>query len=270
MVISHWALVVLPADTCPAERQAFIALCDIIDCMRATAFITVAGSTILKSVETFLDLYDTAFGLEWSTPKFHWTLHFGDYADRFKELISCWPLERKHKTPKAYGSDVRDTRIYERSVLHEVICKHIASLSNPDTFSFLRCGLLKPQKATQNLMDWLAHALEVPASALTCKMAHSARHSVQVVCSVGDCILYTNSAADGDLGAGEVWINFELEGELAVLVQAWTFVSEAHGAAVWEVAENLQPVFSSEIVDTVIWAKHSATHVKTLLPAHSH
>lgn len=176
-VISNWALVVLPADT---WRQAFNALCDIIDCMRATAFITVAGSTILKWVETFLDLYD----------------------------ISCWPLERKHKTPKAYGSDVRDTRIYESSVLHELICEHIASLSNPDTFSFLQCGLFKPQRATQNLMDWLAHALEVPASALTCKMAHSARHSVQVVCSVGDCILYKDSAADGDLGAGEVWINF--------------------------------------------------------------
>ena len=69
LVICHWASVVLPADTCPAERQAFIALCDIIDCMRATAFVTVAGSTIVKCVEKFLDLYDTAYGMEWSTPK---------------------------------------------------------------------------------------------------------------------------------------------------------------------------------------------------------
>ncbi len=71
--------------------------------MRATAYVVVQGSIVLKSVEVFLDFYDKAFGLEWSTPKFHWMLHFGGYADRFGELISCWPLERKYKTPKENG-----------------------------------------------------------------------------------------------------------------------------------------------------------------------
>ena len=90
---------------------------------------------------------------------------------------------------------------------------------------------------------------------------------MQVVCSIGDVILYKTT--DGDLGAGEVWINFELEGELAVLVQAWNFVSEGHGAAAWEVHDELQLVFSNEILDTLIWTPHSDTQVKTLLPAHS-
>ena len=82
LIICHWALVVLPADVCPAERQAFVALCDVIDCMRATAYQHVDRSTILKSVETFLHLYDLAFGMAWSTPKFHWALHFGDYVEK--------------------------------------------------------------------------------------------------------------------------------------------------------------------------------------------
>ena len=149
-------------------------------------------------------------------------------------------------------------------MLHEVICKHIASLKDADTFNFLRCSLFKPQKAPQHLLNYLAQLLEVPASALTCKTSCIARHSVRVVASVEDCILY--KAVGGGLGAGEVWSNFELEGELAVLVQAWTFVSEAHGAAVWEISEDLEVVFSEDIIDTVIWCKHSATQVKTLIP----
>ena len=268
-IISHWALTVLPEDTCPAERKAFLALCDIIDCMRATAYITVAGAKILQSVELFLDLYDKAFGLEWSTPKFHWMLHFGDYADRFGELISCWPLERKHKTPKSYGADVRDTRVYEQSVMHEVICKHIAELMNPDTFDFLRCGLFKPQKAKKDFLEWLADGLELPVNAIQniCMQSHTARHSVQVVCSVGDCILYNDP--EGNMCAGEVWSNFEIDGELAVLVQVWAFISIAHGASLWEIKEDLYPVFSKDILDVVSWTKHTATRVKILMPAHA-
>ena len=266
LVISHWALAILPADTCPAERQSYLALCDIIECMRATMFVIVEGSTILKSVESFLDLYDKAFDIAWSIPKFHWLLHFGDYSDKFGELISCWPLERKHKVPKAYGADVRNTRIYEQSVLHEVVCKHIAALSNADTFNFLRCGLFKPQTACSDMKNWLASHLDVQADRLCAYMSHSARHSVQVVCSIGDVILYKD--AEGHLGAGEVWNNLEILGETGVLVQYWTFVSEAHGAMIWEIQEDLGIIFSDEIQDVVIWKKHNATQVKTLIPAH--
>ena len=82
--------------------------------------------------------------MEWSTPKFHWALHMGDYYDEFEELVNCWPLERKHKVPKSNGQDIRNTRIYQRSVLHEVVSDHLFKLSDPETFAFTRLGLLKP------------------------------------------------------------------------------------------------------------------------------
>ena len=107
----------------------------------------------------------------------------------------------------------------------------------------------------------------MPAHIISCFQAKSARHSEQVVVSVGDCILYTDE--DGTVGAGEVWSNFELEGELAVLLQPWTFESEAHGAAIWTITDNLRIVFSADVIETVIWASHSATTVKVLMPAYS-
>jgi hypothetical protein len=154
-----------------------------------------------------------------------------------------------------YGADVRDTRVYEQSVMHEVICKHIAELMNPDTFVFLRRGLFKPQKAKKEFLEWLAAVLELPVSAIQnfCMQSHTARHSVQVVCSVGDCILYND--LDGNMCAGEVWSNFEQDGELAVMVQVWAFISTAHGASTWEITDELYPVFSEDILDVVSWAK---------------
>ena len=266
LIISHWATHILPAATCTAEREAFVALCDVIDCMRATAFMCVAGSTIVKAVELLFYFYDKAYGLEWSTPKFHWMLHFGDFADRFQELVSCWPLERKHKTPKGYGAEVRDTRQYEKSVLHEVLCKHVAVLSDPDTFAFLRCGLFKPRKATNDILEWCASALGVDATSISCCIAHSARFSVQVVCSVGDCMLFRH--ADGSLQAGEVWCNLELDSELIALVQLWKFMYEANGAGVFQVTDTLYPVFSEDVIDVATWCMYSATQVKIVFTAY--
>ena len=89
---------------------------------------------------------------------------------------------------------------------------------------------------------------------------------MQVVCSVGDCILYND--LDGNMCAGEVWSNFEQDGELAVMVQVWAFISTAHGASTWEIKDDLYPVFSEDILDVVSWAKNTATRVKILMPAH--
>ena len=97
-------------------------------------------------------------------------------------------------------------------------------------------------------------------------------------CRIVLAILYKLSARSGIvfytrmlraiLGAGEVWNNLEIIGETGVLVQSWTFVSEAHGAMIWEIQEDLTIIFSDEIQDVVIWMKRNSTQVKTLIPAH--
>ena len=83
-------------------------------------------------------------------------------------------------------------------------------------------------------------------------MPNSARHSTQVVLSIGDVVLFR--AFDGELVAGDVWSNFEAEGLLAAFVQPWRFVSKAHGAIIWEVVsdDDLAVVFSEDIVDHTV------------------
>ena len=62
--------------------------------------------------------------------------------------------------------------------------------------------------------------------------------------------------------------SFYCEGELAVVVQLWSFVALADGASTWQIKDDLYPVFSADILDVVCWWSHTAGHVKVLMPAH--
>ena len=80
------ATIVQRAGKCVVEIEAYSALCGVIDCLVATGKGLVDPDTLLNAVETFLDKFDTAFGFDWSTPKFHWLLHFSDVHNKFEKL----------------------------------------------------------------------------------------------------------------------------------------------------------------------------------------
>ena len=268
-MIAHWVSTHIEEDLCADEKLAFTALADVIDCMLMAAFGRVTPQQILTAVEFFLDVFDIAYGLEWSTPKFHWMLHFADHYEQLKMLISCWPLERKHKTPKEYGQDIKNTSVYERSVLHECICDSLAALDNPDTYAFLRIGLFKPRAATNDLLEFLRAALDLAADVPLndCFCANSARLTLQLVCSVKDVILFRDDS--GNLQAGEIWHCIDIDGDLGLLVQTWTFLNHADTVAIWQMnTGQLEIVLADSCVDTLPWHLYRENQAKTLLPPH--
>ena len=91
---------------CPGEVSVYLALCDVIDCLSCFARGKITPETIKRCVHTFLQLFCDVFGFEYMTPKFHWLLHFGDYAKRFGMLVACYVHERKHKMVKRYPNDL--------------------------------------------------------------------------------------------------------------------------------------------------------------------
>ena len=56
--------------------------------------------------------------------------------------------------------------------------------------------------------------------------------------------------------------SFYCEGELAVVVQLWSFVALADGASTWQIKDDLYPVFSADILDVVCWWSYTAGRVK--------
>ena len=107
---------------CDAQIKVYQTLCDLIDCFscvqRGRGLIT--PKILLQRVHAFLNAFVTGFSANIMTPKFHWLLHFPSYLRRFGWLLACFVHERKHKMLKRYCNDIRNTAVFEHSVLREV------------------------------------------------------------------------------------------------------------------------------------------------------
>ena len=104
----------------PLAVNAYIALCNLIDCFQALPRGSVEPTDLLDNAEAFLAAFVRAFGLDHMTPKYHWLLHFWKTYESFGMLIACFVHERKHKMLKRYCNDIQNTTIFEHSVLSEV------------------------------------------------------------------------------------------------------------------------------------------------------
>ena len=102
-VVGHFLVVVVKkSGRCVAEVDTYSALCDVIDSLMLATRSAIDPKTLLEAVEACLEHVHLSFGMEWSVPKMHWLLHFYDFYRKHGKLITCWPLERKHNTPKAH------------------------------------------------------------------------------------------------------------------------------------------------------------------------
>ena len=143
--------VLLPRNIHNAACHAMLSLLFLVDLIVATARLTVSPARLLAAVHFFLKAYVDAFGEEWLIPKCHWLLRLAETLKRFGNLLNCFCLERKHRWPKRYATDLQNTsQNASASLLSEVVCQHIASLAAPGAFDFevgLTGGRAAPKKS---------------------------------------------------------------------------------------------------------------------------
>ena len=179
--------------------------------------------------------------------------------------MACWPLERKHKTPKRYGSDICNTAAYENSLLHEVTCAQLARLEDQSLFDSMKCRLIQPRTATRNVKAFILNILWlIVETHIDCNMSGRCRCSESLICSVGDVVLV--KTLSGSLKAGEFWALIEVDGELLAVMTMWKLTALHHGTANWELSEQCELVYGDEILEALTWTRHSDTLAKTLLP----
>ena len=92
-----------------AACYALLALVDLVDLVIATTRIKVSPARLLGAVHRFLKAFTDAFGFEYLTPKCHWLLHLPESLERFGFLLMCFVLERKHRVPKRYATELKNT-----------------------------------------------------------------------------------------------------------------------------------------------------------------
>ena len=200
-------------------------------------------------------------------PKFHWLLHFWRHLQSFGTLLSCFVHERKHRMVKRYANDVTNTDEYERTVLNEVICTHLAQMADDETFNFT-IGLVRPRAAPRVLRDFLTRSVGASdADELEIRTAHESRFSPLATCTKNDVVLVRSGSS---FVAGQVWAHAEIDGVCVTLVSLWELlhVNADRGDAEWRLQDNPLMIDTTDIIDTVIWMQLGDNVVRTLLPCH--
>ena len=80
--------VLLNLVACKAECNVFLQLLKVIELVKATSKKHVEPAILLAEIEDFSNEFCKTFGVERTTPKFHWLLHLPEYLARMHELFA--------------------------------------------------------------------------------------------------------------------------------------------------------------------------------------
>jgi len=120
----------------------------------------VVNPDALKAIsERYLETFKGLYGSEHMIPKFHSVLHFSMFLRRFPYVPNCFVLERKHKQPKRFANEARNTAgAWESSVARDVTSRHVSALEGRTAHDGLQDPVTPP---SPSLLAMLQVALGV-------------------------------------------------------------------------------------------------------------
>jgi hypothetical protein len=260
-------LVIVPMGYCKDACDAFIAFADMVDLLQAS---NRRGRAVVNDLRTTISMFlEHCVSAGWRArlhPKFHWIIHLPIQLMRFGCLPTCWVHERKHRMVKRYAQDVRNTRMYERSVMGEVTCQYLADLQNGNAFDF-QTGLVRPRVAPKQLRDICESCLDLTLD--SCLTSSIARISEFESCARGDVVLIRSCGGDPVL-AGRLHAHVACDGEQCSILQPFRFLasSSVTGTAEWDERQALTLVPTADVLGAVVHSTAQANVIRTLLPLH--
>ena len=249
-----------------SECAAFVALVDVIELVLLSAKVNVTPDALLVAIEKFLKLFVEAWGYDYMIPKFHWMLHYADILRRMCMLLMCFCLERKHRTPKRFATDITNPpKRSSESLLMEVVSTHLIQLCDTSAFNF-EVGLVKgspPSKATQRL---LKNELGIDCDLLDVQCGHIMRFSPLATCSTGDVVLFR---LNNTIHAGTAHLHVLVEAAPVSLLSVYSLTKQdkQSGYSVWTPTGESQLIESCDILDVVMYTKLPDDRLGVLLSA---
>ena len=249
----------------PLACLALLCLVDLTDLIVATARTAVAPPMLLEEVQRFLASFVAAFGFDWLTPKAHWLLHLPAQLQRFGRLLNCFCLERKHRVPKRYATELKNTaHCASASLLKESICHHFAVVKHA-AFSYT-VALVNKRPASKKTRKEIWKLFELDEDGSPIFVASVARFSPVALCSRSDVVL----VVDGDgFRAGRLEANYEIHDCILSLIRPFTLVRRDPNSplAVWEVVDGPSETFETkDILASVEYCEYPDGNVATILP----
>lgn len=144
------------SDELKAHFECFQSLVAVINLVRSASRSRVGPVVLRSAVEKYLKEFKAVYGSVAMVPKFHSTLHFPTFVERHVVLPNCFVLERKHKQPKRFANEIRNTSgNWEATLARDVTNRHISTLAG------------RPPMGTVQLLDPIREPTEALAVSLT-------------------------------------------------------------------------------------------------------
>ena len=145
------ATVVQKAGKLPKEAASFEALALVMELLRRGKEGYPVSSELADAIANHSRLFALAYPDIDQKPKAHYAHHIAKQLRRDGWIIDAFVGERKHRPIKAMGSDITNTRTYEKTVLFSAFARQSADLEVCELF---RDRLLRPRSAP-DLLDCL-------------------------------------------------------------------------------------------------------------------
>ena len=216
---------------------------------------TICPDILQQSVAAHLTSFTALFGTEAMTPKFHYCLHFVDFSRRFGFVPNCFALERKHKVPKRFANEVRNTNCaWEASVLREVSSHHIGALTVGGKAHFqAEVALVAGHAASKKLNNSLQQEFGAPGVQFSA--ARCARINAWERCSVHDVVMVDVA---GELVVGKVLLHAAAtvgdQQQVFSSIAKWEFISEEGRSSKWLRRAEKMMCWTGNIMCAVTWA----------------
>ncbi|CAE7741671.1 unnamed protein product [Symbiodinium sp. CCMP2592] len=255
-----------------ATCRAFIAWADVLDYAHSIQGLqNPSPPRFLHLVEQALQATALAGFSEMMRPKHHWPLHLPDCLQRWQQLPSCWPLERKHKIPRKYGTLQFGLEAYNKAVMTGVTQEHVGKLLKDEELFMSSSHLVsktalgKPLESLLKANNWFLPGMEASA---TCRLESG------MLCKSGDILFYRNASTSSTAGfpwaCGSLKHCISVAGmELAVVLN-FLFERERPGthATVWRsLPDRLQLVRLEDLLQPATYSFGNDGCVTCLLPA---
>jgi hypothetical protein len=242
LVLMWLVAAVIPSGCAPKACQCYVFLCEVVDLLRATQRRdhSVQPRQLLEAIVRHLRSFQSAFGVEGWTPKFHMALHLPFMLQSHEHLLSCFVHERKHRLVKRFSSAMCTLKGFEKAVLREVFLTQREALRSPEAFA--EASQLRAAKGglLQTLRSLLPESKDFAVAA-------SAWIGTGGRCSKGDVVALRGGSV------GQVWLHVFADGVLSSIVSVWERVSENK----YKVQEDLFIVSPADIQEALVYSRSS-------------
>ena len=261
--------VVTARGICKYACQAYIALCNMIDILVSSPLGTSTPDELRGCIRGFLQSCLDAGWEGYMQPKFHWLLHLPKHWERWKCLLTCWSLERKHRMVKRYAQGITNKKIYEKSVLGEVLSHTLTRLASIGPFFPGVCSLAgNTRPVFKAMVALLSDCFGIPITQEMANTSITANLVPAGSCNRKDVVLIKPNVAGGKADCGEVLFHADIMGEVVSMVSLWQLLAYdiTKGSAEWQMQNNPTLVPTDAVICPVIHTVIRGSVARTLIP----